>query len=76
MVANKNQVWLNPKQAAEFLSRSVPTLARWRSDQSKGPRWYGGGRGIPVRYKSEDLEEWLDSIAHDSEESKALSSVS
>lgn len=51
---------LTQEQAAEFLTLSPRTLADWRC-QGFGPRYrkLGTGRNAPVRYREDELEEWL-----------------
>ncbi|WP_329348411.1 helix-turn-helix domain-containing protein [Streptomyces sp. NBC_01261] len=47
---------LTPKQASEYLSIPVGTLANWRY-QGDGPRYVKAGR--LVRYRAVDLDSWL-----------------
>lgn len=47
-----------PDEVAEYIGRTVGTLANWRS-QSTGPTYIGGGHGTPVRYRWCDVETWL-----------------
>jgi excisionase family DNA binding protein len=48
---------MTPQQAAAFLAVPVLTLQTWRAHRT-GPRFYRVGRH--VRYRREDLEEWLE----------------
>lgn len=48
------------KEIAEVTQFSIPTLARW-SVEGKGPRSVRIGRAI--RYRKQDVLEWLDSLA-------------
>jgi len=54
---------LKPAEVAERLRVSVQTLAHWRS-RGVGPRSYRlGERGGPVRYRSRDVDRWIDERA-------------
>ena len=48
---------LTPKQVAEKLQVDVQLLNQWRSAR-KGPKFVKLGRFI--RYKSDELQEWID----------------
>ncbi|WP_329520550.1 helix-turn-helix domain-containing protein [Spirillospora sp. NBC_01491] len=48
-------------EAAEYLGRSVGTLANWRS-AGTGPRFSGRGHG--VRYRWADLDAWITENTH------------
>lgn len=48
---------LRPEEAAQVLSTSLRTLARWRSS-GVGPPWFQVGRS--VFYRTKDLEAWVD----------------
>ena len=50
--------WLNSKETAEYLDKSLYTLQRWRS-KGIGPRW--GKNGHTVIYFIDDLDEHLES---------------
>jgi len=55
---------LEPEAAAQLLGLARRSLANWRS-QGRGPRYIKtGGR---VRYRTADLERWLDRRAVDPE---------
>jgi predicted DNA-binding transcriptional regulator AlpA len=49
---------LTPKQVAEKLQVDVQLLNQWRSAR-KGPKFHKLGRFI--RYKADELQEWIDS---------------
>jgi len=49
--------WLNSKETAEYLDKSLYTLQRWRS-KGIGPRW--GKNGHTVIYFIDDLDEHLE----------------
>lgn len=51
---------LTPEQAAERLAMPVLTLQTWRKNGT-GPRFYKLGRRI--RYRAEDLEQWIEKQA-------------
>lgn len=49
------------RQVAEFLQVSVGALARWAME-GKGPRFVRfGGSGATLRYRREDVLEWIES---------------
>lgn len=52
-----NNLILNNKEAANFLSIKPETLAKWRSEH-RGPRYSKIGRRVV--YKVQDLEEFLE----------------
>jgi len=52
---------MSPREVAGFTGLSVHTLAVWRT-KNEGPRYIKAGRF--VRYRSEDLDEWLESRTH------------
>ncbi len=54
---SQNRAWLNPEEAAEYLSLSSKTLAVWRC-QGKGPRYKVAGQRL-VRYHVNDLDAWV-----------------
>lgn len=52
---------LTTREAAEYLGYAKQTLNQWRSDGT-GPKYLKNGKpGSPggVRYKQEDLDEWM-----------------
>lgn len=51
---------LSPKEAAEYLGYAPQTLAGWRF-QGRGPRYLklGGGKRGKIRYRLEDLDNYL-----------------
>lgn len=49
---------LTAQEAADYLRRSVHTIARWRRE-GIGPRFIGGGRGCPVCYRRVELDAWI-----------------
>jgi excisionase family DNA binding protein len=48
---------MTPQEVADFLAMPVLTLQTWRAKRT-GPRVYRVGRH--VRYRREDVEEWLE----------------
>ncbi len=48
--------WINAKEAAELLGKSLYTLQRWRSN-GQGPRW--GKNGHMVIYFLADIDSYL-----------------
>jgi excisionase family DNA binding protein len=48
---------MTPQEVADFLAMPVLTLQTWRAKR-RGPRIYRVGRH--VRYRREDVEEWLE----------------
>jgi len=56
-VSVTQQELLTPSQVAEKLKVDVQLLNQWRSAR-KGPRFVKLGRFI--RYKSDELQEWID----------------
>ena len=50
--------WLNSKETAEYLDKSLYTLQRWRS-AGTGPRW--GKNGHMVIYFLDDIDSYLTS---------------
>jgi len=50
--------FLNNEESAAFLKVSPATLNTWRS-RGRGPKYYKAGRR--VLYKSQDLEEYINS---------------
>ena len=59
--ADRRLALLSPREVAEFTGLSVHTLAVWRT-KNEGPRYVKTGRF--VRYRSEDLDAWLESRAY------------
>ena len=53
---------LSPEELAVFLGVPLPTIYRWRSRRA-GPPGFRVGRH--VRYRLEDVHEWLDSRRDD-----------
>jgi len=53
--------WLTPKQAAEYLKVSIPTLNRWC--RQRGLRYYGTGGLQGRRFLSGDLDAFIRSQA-------------
>jgi hypothetical protein len=51
-----------PADVAEFLGKPEKTLADWRT-RGIGPRYHRVGRD--VRYRWDDVEEWLSGMASD-----------
>jgi excisionase family DNA binding protein len=51
---------MTPQEVADFLGLPIATLQTWRAKRS-GPRGYRVGKH--VRYRREDLEEWLEGQA-------------
>lgn len=51
---------LSPKEAADYLGYAPQTLAGWRF-QGRGPRYLklGGGKRGKIRYRLEDLDNYL-----------------
>lgn len=49
---------LTPKEVETLFKIKTGTLANWRS-QGKGPQYHKIGR--TVRYKRNDVEEWIES---------------
>ncbi|MFI3270549.1 MAG: helix-turn-helix domain-containing protein [Pseudomonadota bacterium] len=47
---------LTEKEAAQYINQAPATLRTWRN-QSRGPAYQKGARGI--RYAKEDLDAWL-----------------
>lgn len=47
---------MSPKEAAEYVGRSVSTLREWRKAE-EGPPWIRRGRII--EYRRDKLDEWL-----------------
>ncbi len=47
---------MTPREVAEFLAMPVGTLQTWRAKRT-GPRGYRVGKH--VRYRREDVEQWL-----------------
>jgi hypothetical protein len=52
---------LTEQEAAELLTVSAVTLARWRKE-GIGPRWFrlGGRPAGPIRYRRDELLQWLE----------------
>ena len=50
--------WLNSKETAEYLDKSLYTLQRWRSN-GIGPRW--GKNGHSIFYFLDDVDDYLES---------------
>lgn len=50
---------LNTREAAEFLTCGVSTLAKLRAHASNGPIYLKVGGGASVRYRRKDLLIWL-----------------
>lgn len=50
---------LDPIEVAEALGVSPKTLARWRCEQTGGPRWVKIGR--LVRYRAADVDAYVES---------------
>lgn len=48
---------MSPKEAAEYIGRSVSTLREWRKS-GEGPPWIRRGRII--EYRRDKIDEWLD----------------
>jgi excisionase family DNA binding protein len=59
--ADRRLALLRPPEVAEVTGLSVHTLAVWRT-KNEGPRYVKVGRF--VRYRSEDLDAWLESRAY------------
>ena len=57
-------VYMNEKEAATFLLRSVQTLRGWRRDE-RGPEYYKDELG-GIRYKENDLKKWMEPADDDS----------
>ncbi|MCF8879653.1 helix-turn-helix domain-containing protein [Hyphobacterium sp. SN044] len=57
------QLLLSPKAAAAYLGLAPSTLAKWRVDGT-GPTYLK--LGSAVRYKLDDLSDWLDSRSYSS----------
>lgn len=57
------ELFLSPRQLADKLNVSEPTLARMRC-QGSGPRYRKLGRS--VKYRWSDVEEWLAGCARQS----------
>lgn len=57
-----NSKYLTPKELSKYLEISTQTLAIWRTNKTYPlPYIKVGGR---VRYKIEDVQNWLDSRQH------------
>lgn len=56
--ASTTDVLLTAKTAAQRLSVGVQTLAKWRSEKKKGPRYVLLGRSI--RYRTSDIDEFIE----------------
>jgi excisionase family DNA binding protein len=54
--------WLSPEQLATEIQMPLPTVYGWRS-KGIGPRGYKIGRH--VRYRRQDVEEWLTTRLHE-----------
>ena len=52
---------LTPREVADLLKVSVRALDKWRSEAEAGPPFIRCGR--LVRYRTSDLERWLDQRA-------------
>jgi hypothetical protein len=55
-------IYLNDKQAAEFLSLSVQTLRNWRY-QGMGPKFHKPTPKV-VRYRLDELTQWMEEGLH------------
>lgn len=51
--------YLDEREAAEYLNRSVFTLQQWRH-RKQGPAYYKDGNG-GIRYKVADMRLWAES---------------
>jgi len=52
---------LTPEQVGAYLDVPLGTLANWRY-QGRGPTYLRVGRH--VRYRAQDVTEWIDHLAH------------
>ena len=57
MSAPEGERLMTPQEVADFLALPVLTLQTWRAKRT-GPRVYRVGRH--VRYRREDVEDWLE----------------
>lgn len=58
-MARRREPLAKPPEVADYIGRSVRTLANWRS-LGIGPAYLGGReRGVPVRYRWPDVDAWL-----------------
>jgi len=63
MIEHEDQRLLLPEEVAKYLGLKPETLAAWRS-KNKGPKFIRVG--CRVRYRQENVEEWVEANLVDS----------
>ena len=62
-----NREWLTTNEAAEYLRLHFTTLYKWRRE-GVGPKYYGTDKRI--RYRKQDLDDWMMSDGKDNQPNK------
>ena len=61
---NNERLTVSLKTLAKMLDASASSVRRWLKEASIKPLAVGRGRNGAIRYRWEDIQEWLNSLNH------------